>query len=134
MNKLLVSIMILSLVEAMAAAGAGAGIWYPTNDNCASDNILLTASSVTVIEIQDDAGPTYIVCLESATQPSGKPSAPGETSPFGGAERVTYTSITSLLPEPATIALLGFSGFLMRHRRNVRRRRDLARWRVCQYR
>jgi hypothetical protein len=113
MKRVLVSMLVLSVVEGLVATpavGTEAGIWYPLNVNAASDNVLLTASAVTVFEIQDAAGPTYIVCLESAAQPSDKP-----------AERVTYTSITSLLPEPATIALLGFSGFLMRRRKMTSR-------------
>jgi hypothetical protein len=123
MKRVLVSMLILSVVEGLVAtaeAGTEAGIWYPPlarprqqagppNVNAASDNVLLTASAVTVFEIQDDAGPTYIVCLESATQPSDKP-----------AERVTYTSITSLLPEPTTIAVLGLAGLLFHRPRIVR--------------
>lgn len=123
MKKLMSPILVLSIVEAMAiglAASAQAGIWYPPlarprqqagppNVNVASDNILFTASSVTVFEIQDDAGPTYIVCLESAAQPPYKP-----------AEQVTYTSIVNLLPEPTTIAVLGLAGLLFHRPRIVR--------------
>ena len=111
MNKVVVTMVVLSVVEglaATAAAGTEAGVWCPPTVNVSADNVLLTATAVTVFEIQDAAGPAYIVCLEIAAQPQSKP-----------AERAAYTSITSLLPEPATIALLGFSGFLMRRRRNV---------------
>jgi hypothetical protein len=112
MKKLMSLILVLSAVEglvARAAAGAEAGMWYPTNGNCASDNILLTASAVTVFEIQDDAGPAYILCLENAAQPSDKMT-----------DGVKYTTITSLLPEPTTIAVLGLAGLLFHRPRIVR--------------
>jgi hypothetical protein len=105
MKKVLVSIMVLSLVEA-TAAGAEAGIWHPTNDKAVPGNVLLTATAVTVFEIQTNGTPTYILCLENAAQPSDKMTI-----------GVKYAAIANLLPEPATIALLGLSGFLMRRRK-----------------
>lgn len=112
MKRVLVSMLVLSVVEGMAQgliADTQARIWYPPNVNAASDNVLLTASAVTVFEIQDDAGPTYILCLESAAQPSDKMT--------GG---VKYATITSLLPEPTTIAVLGLAGLLFHRPRIVR--------------
>jgi len=112
MKKLLILVTVFSLAEAdlaTAAAGAEAGMWYPTNGNCASGNILFTASSVTVFGIQDGASSTYIVCLETPTQPSDKMT--------GG---VKYATITSLLPEPMTIAVLGLAGLLFHRPRIVR--------------
>jgi hypothetical protein len=81
----------------------------PLLRNTASDNVLLTASSVTIIEIQDNAGPTYIVCLEPIAQTA-------VNMPNG----VTYTSIVNILPEPATIAVLGLAGLLFHRPRIVR--------------
>jgi hypothetical protein len=123
MKKLMSLILVLSVVEGLVAtaeAGTEAGLWYPPlarprqqagppNVNAASDNVLLTASAVTVFEIQDDAGPTYVVCLESATQPSDKMT-----------DGVKYATITSLLPEPTTIAVLGLAGLLFHRPRIVR--------------
>jgi hypothetical protein len=113
MKRVLVSMLALSVVEGLAArasAEAEAEIWYPPNVNAASDNILLTASAVTVFEIQDDAGPTYIVCLEPATQTSYKMT-----------DRVTYTTIANSLPEPTTIAMLGLCGFMLGRRKTTPR-------------
>jgi hypothetical protein len=113
MKRVLVSMLVLSVVEGLAArasAEAEAGIWYPPNDDAVSDNILLTASAVAVLEIQDDAGSTYIVCLETATQPSYKM-----------ADRATYTTIADSLPEPTTIAMLGLCGFMLGRRKMTSR-------------
>jgi hypothetical protein len=85
-------------------------MWYPPNVNAASDNILLTVSSATVIEIQDDTSSTYIVCLEPGTKTADK-------MPDG----IMYTSISRFMPEPTTIALLALCGFLWgRRKRSVR--------------
>ena len=111
MNKVLISMLVLSVVKGMIAtpiSATEAGIWYLPNENTGSDNALLTASAVTVFEIQADTAPTYILCLENAEQPSYKMT-----------DGVKYATIGSLMPEPATIALLGFSGFLMRRRKTT---------------
>ncbi len=113
MKKVLISMLVLgvpvlSAVERVEAAGAEAGIRRPSNEIAVSDNIVLTASAVTVFEIQDNSGSVYIVCLEEAVQPPGKPD-----------ERVTNTAIINWLPEPTTVALLGLSGFLMRRRKTA---------------
>jgi len=120
MKKLLISIMVLGVVEGMVATtpvGTEEEIWYPPlarprqqagpqNDNASSDDILLTASSITVIEIQGDSSSAYLVCLETAKQTSYKM-----------ADRVTHASIANLLPEPITIAMLGICGFTLRRRK-----------------
>ncbi|MFH1371231.1 MAG: PEP-CTERM sorting domain-containing protein [Planctomycetota bacterium] len=136
MKRVLVSMLVLGVVEglvARAAVGTEVGTaWHglearedtapcqrhvgagrmavPLLRNAASDNILLTASAVTVFEIQDDAGPTYIVCLETASQPSDKMT-----------DRVTYAAIADSLPEPMTIAMLGLSGFALGRRKTTHR-------------
>ena len=113
MKKLLILILVLNAVEGMVATpavGTEAGMWYPPNVNTASDNVLFTASAVTVFEIQDDAGPTYIVCLETATQPSYKM-----------ADRTTYATIANSLPEPTTIAMLGLCGLMLGRRKTTSR-------------
>jgi hypothetical protein len=98
MKKLTVLIMILGLT-----AGAQAGIGLPFNDNPATDNVLLTASSGIVIGIQSDDGLVCIVYLEP-TDGVGQRAVPvrGDT--------------IDLFPDVMTIASLGFVGLLLRRR------------------
>lgn len=113
MKRVLALMFILSVAEGSVATtvvGTEAGMWYPPNVNTASDDILLTASAVTIIEIQDDAGLAYIVCLETATQPSDKMT-----------DRATYTTIANLLPEPTAIAMLGLCGLMLGRRKTTHR-------------
>ena len=55
MKRALVLMLALGVVEGLVvtAAPAEAGIRRPSNEIAASDNIVLTASAVTVLEIQD---------------------------------------------------------------------------------
>lgn len=107
MKKVLIAMLVsaAAVTTSTTASETEAGIWHLSNYKTASENVLFTASAVTVFEIQQDNGPAYVLCLENAAQPSLKKN-----------KNNTYSSIINLLPEPMTISLLGLSGFLMRRR------------------
>ena len=108
MKKMLIAILVSAAAAVTTASGTETGIQYSSNFNAVSENVLFTATAVTVFEIQADAGPAYVLCLENAAQ------RPAEKT-----KSETYATITNLLPEPVTIALLGLSGFLMRRRKKI---------------
>jgi hypothetical protein len=109
MKKLTVLIMILGLTawgELVESAGAQAGTGLQFNDNPATDNVFLTASSGIVIGIQSDDGLVCIVYLEPTD---------------GVGQRVVPArgDIINLFPDVMTIASLGLVGLLLRRRKNA---------------
>jgi hypothetical protein len=107
MKKMLIAILV-SVAAATAVSGTETAIQYSSNFNSVSENVLFTATAVTVFEIQNGTGPAYVLCLENAAQ-----------RPAEKIKSDTYASVINLLPEPVTIALLGLSGFLMRRRKTT---------------
>ena len=105
MKKVLVLTLVLSVV-----GGSGAAEACLSKDKAVSTDIVLTAPAVTVFEIQADAGSTYIVCVETVSQPSDKKD-----------DDAKYAAIIGLLPEPITIVMLGLCGFMLRRRKNTYR-------------
>jgi hypothetical protein len=108
MKRILILTLVLSVVAGLTSTAKEAV--RPQNDNAASNDIVLTASAVTVFEIQEDSSSAYLVCLENAKQKSHQK-----------AETETHASITSLLPEPITLAMLGLCGFTLRRRKAMSR-------------
>jgi hypothetical protein len=109
MKKLTVLIMILGLTvcsELVESAGAQSGTGLPFNDNPATDNVFLTASSGIVIGIQSDDGLVCIVYLEP-TDGGGQRAVPARGDTI------------DLFPDVMTIASLGFAGLLLRRRKNA---------------
>jgi hypothetical protein len=105
MEKILILTLVLSVVVGLTATAAEA---CPQNDNAVSNDIVLTASTVTVFEIQDESGSAYIVYLEAASQPSDEK-----------VDGTAHTAVAELLPEPITLAMLGLCGFMLSRRKTT---------------
>ena len=118
MKKYVVTILVLCVIEGMVLWLAEPGrVQSPLSPKTGpvSGNSLLNAQIVTVIEVQSDNEPAYLVCLEitdNESQPipsAGRPHCPSVPD--------KVLSNVNLFPEPVTIALLALCGLLLGGRR-----------------